>query len=56
MKLTTKTSLTIVVILAFAVVVTNLLNYYKYQSTLRELVQSRFVVVGLDIKSRVNNS
>lgn len=56
MKLTTKTSLTIIVILAFAVVVTNLLNYYKYQSTLRELVQSRFVVVGLDIKHAIEGS
>ena len=56
MKLTTKTSLTIVVILAFAVVVTNLLNYYKYQSTLRELVQSRFEVVGQDIKHSIEGS
>jgi len=56
MKLTTKTSLTIIVILAFAVVVTNFLNYYKYQSTLRELVQSRFVVVGLDIKHAIEGS
>jgi len=56
MKLTTKTSLTIIMILAFAVVVTNLLNYYKYQSTLRELVQSRFVVVGLDVKHAIEGS
>ncbi|MBT6885768.1 MAG: hypothetical protein HOA30_17155 [Rhodospirillaceae bacterium] len=53
MKLTTKTSLTIIVILAFAVVVTYFLNYYKYQWTLRELVESRFIVVWLDIKHSI---
>lgn len=56
MKLTPKTSLTIFVILGFAISVTAFLNYYKYQSTLRELVQSRFVVVGLDLKNAVEGS
>jgi sensor histidine kinase regulating citrate/malate metabolism len=56
MKLTPKISLTILVILAFAISVTALLNYYKYQSTLRELVQSRFFVVGLDLKNAVEGS
>jgi len=56
MKLTPKTSLTIFVILGFAISVTAFLNYYKYQSTLRELVQSRFVVVGLDLKNSVEGS
>ena len=36
--------------------VTNFLNYYKYQSTLRELVESRFIVVGLDIKHSIEGS
>lgn len=56
MKLTPKTSLTLVVILGFAISVTAFLNYYKYQATLRELVQSRFVVVGLDLKNAVEGS
>ena len=56
MKLTPKTSLTLFVILGFAISVTAFLNYYKYQATLRELVQSRFVVVGLDLKNSVEGS
>ena len=56
MRLTIKTGLTIVAILLFAVVVTSLLNYYKYQSTLADLVRSRVVVIGLDLKNTVEAS
>jgi len=56
MKLTFKTGLTLVAILVFAVLVTGLLNYYKYQSTLSELIHSRLVVVGLDLKQSIEGS
>jgi hypothetical protein len=56
MKLTFKTGVTLVAILVFAVLVTGLLNYYKYQSTLSELIHSRLVVVGLDLKQSIEGS
>lgn len=56
MRLTIKTGLTIVAILLFAVLVTSFLNYYKYQSTLADLVRSRLVVIGLDLKNTVEAS
>lgn len=56
MRLTVKTGLTIVAILMFAISVTSLLNYYKYQSTLSELVRSRLVVIGIDLKHTIEGS
>ncbi len=56
MKLTTKITVTMVIIVLFAVVVTTFLNYSKYQATLSDLVRSRFVVVALDLKHTIESS
>ena len=54
MRLTAKISLTVIAILLFAIGVTSFLNYYKYQATLSELVRSRIIVIGLDIKNAID--
>ncbi|MGB0671643.1 MAG: hypothetical protein ACPGNT_09110 [Rhodospirillales bacterium] len=50
MRLTVKIGVTMIGVLLFALVVTTLLNFYKYQSTLSELMRSRFEVVVGDIR------
>ncbi|ALG67942.1 hypothetical protein [Beggiatoa leptomitoformis] len=56
LNLTLKISFTIILLLSFALGMISLLNYFKYEKTFSSLVQSRFVVLVLDLKNTLENS
>lgn len=48
-----KIGLTAVIIASFSLALTTALNYFKFETTLTEQVNSRFVVVGFDLKRTI---
>lgn len=56
LSLSAKIILVLQLVFAFALALTGLLNYFKYEKTVGNIISSRFVVVASGIQSDVENS